>query len=389
MKLAVLGFGQCGCNIADQFYAVNNYAKSVFQRRMEIVTDAFAINTDETDLGGFKHIPKDKTHRILVGSMTTFGHGVGKMNMDAAKIIKSSHLMVMDTVLSSRSFHDADVVISIASGGGGTGSGIIGWILKELKEQVSIPVYGIVVLPFGFEQDGDSSYAVTNSATCINTVLKYTDALFLIDNERFRRSGVGLSENLRGINSEIVESFYDLLCAGEEKNQKYVGSKVMDAGDIERSLASVSVIGRGQVSLPVFRLRNNFREGFNETIGIVSALRQAEQNLSLKVNIEDARKLLIMIGAPQNTISASTLEEITKYFDEKAPKAVVRIGDYPRRANEISVSLIASQMTKVTKLENLYQRAEILLAKHQQIEDETAKQVGEVLASGDRIPSLA
>src|SRR5208283_4865010 len=116
MKLAVLGFGQCGCNIADQFYAVNNYAKSVFQRRMEIVTDAFAINTDETDLGGFKHIPKDKTHRILVGSMTTFGHGVGKMNMDAAKIIKSSHLMVMDTVLSSRSFHDADAVIGIASG---------------------------------------------------------------------------------------------------------------------------------------------------------------------------------------------------------------------------------------------------------------------------------
>jgi len=47
MKLAVIGFGQAGSNIADELYAVNNYAKSLFNRRIEILTDCFAVNTDE------------------------------------------------------------------------------------------------------------------------------------------------------------------------------------------------------------------------------------------------------------------------------------------------------------------------------------------------------
>ena len=76
MKLAVIGLGQCGGNIADQFYSVNNYARSILNRRIEILTDAFAINTDGTDLGGFKNIPRDINHRILIGSISTFGHGV-------------------------------------------------------------------------------------------------------------------------------------------------------------------------------------------------------------------------------------------------------------------------------------------------------------------------
>ena len=84
LKLSVIGLGQCGCNIADELYAVNNYASSFFNRRLEILTDAFAINTDETDLGGFKNIPKDKSHRILIGTLNAHGHGVGKINADAS-----------------------------------------------------------------------------------------------------------------------------------------------------------------------------------------------------------------------------------------------------------------------------------------------------------------
>ena len=57
MKIVAIGVGQCGCNIADEFYAINNYSKSFFGRRIEIVTDVFAINTDETDLSSLRHIP--------------------------------------------------------------------------------------------------------------------------------------------------------------------------------------------------------------------------------------------------------------------------------------------------------------------------------------------
>jgi len=50
MKIVAVGIGQCGCNIVDEFYATNSYAKSFFNRGIEILTDAFAINTDEVDL---------------------------------------------------------------------------------------------------------------------------------------------------------------------------------------------------------------------------------------------------------------------------------------------------------------------------------------------------
>ena len=67
MKVIAVGIGQCGCNIADEFYSINGYAKSFFGRRIEILLDAFAVNTDETDLAGLKHIPQDKRHRMVMG----------------------------------------------------------------------------------------------------------------------------------------------------------------------------------------------------------------------------------------------------------------------------------------------------------------------------------
>ena len=55
MKIITVGIGQCGCNIADEIYAINDYAKSFFGRRIEILLDSYAINTDETDLRSLNH----------------------------------------------------------------------------------------------------------------------------------------------------------------------------------------------------------------------------------------------------------------------------------------------------------------------------------------------
>ena len=126
MKLSIVGLGQCGGNVADTLYEVSRYSQSIFNRHINIVTDAFAINTDEADLGGFKHIPQDSSHRILIGTMATFGHGVGKINSDAADIIKNSNSVVLDTILRSHRFHESDAILVTAGAGGGTGSGTIG-----------------------------------------------------------------------------------------------------------------------------------------------------------------------------------------------------------------------------------------------------------------------
>jgi cell division GTPase FtsZ len=390
MKLVVVGFGQCGCNIADQFYALNSHAKSLFTRRIEILTDAFAVNTDEADLGGFRHIPTDRHHRIVIGGVRTFGHGVGKKNVDAAKIIKESHSVITDNILDSRKFHESDAVLAIASGGGGTGSGAIGWAIKKLKERMEKPIYAVIVLPFGYEENGLTSYALTNTATCLRTVNQYADAVFLLDNERFARRDHSFARNLYQINYEFVNNFYDLFCAGEEKRLKYLGSKVVDAGDIKQTLDGITSIGRGQIDLGIFRRldKTHFREEAKETSTVAGALDKAMANLSVSIDLEDARRILILLTAPKGVITLSAIEEVATLLQERAPKAVVRMGDYPRRGKDVSLTLLASGLARVGRVENLFLQATDLFEKQVEIDEETHEQVKEMHHTGDELPTL-
>ena len=77
MKLMVIGFGQCGGRIADEFARLNGRARR--QRGMEIITGAFAVNTDIADLRGLHTIKADYRNRILIGSEKTRGRGTAKL----------------------------------------------------------------------------------------------------------------------------------------------------------------------------------------------------------------------------------------------------------------------------------------------------------------------
>ena len=249
----------------------------------------------------------------------------------------------------------------------------------------------MIVLPFAFEEKGNTSYAVMNTATCLNTVSQYADAVFLIDNERFRKTGSSLAQNFKQINQEIVQNFYDLCCAGEERNQKYVGSKVIDAGDIEQSLAELSVIGRGQVDLSAFYRwkRSHYREGAKERSSASGALLQAENNLTLGFDVRDARRILALISAPKDVLTLTMLEEISGFLQSKSPKSVIRIGDYPRKGTETSVTLVVSKLTKVTRMEDLYCRAEVSLKRQKVIDGEAERRIEQMHETGKKLPILA
>ena len=390
MKVIAVGIGQCGCNIADEFYGINNYARSFFGRRVEILTDAYAINTDEADLTGLRFIPKDRHHRIIVGTLRTFGHGVGKINFEAASIMKESYAAITDSLFKSRKFHEADGVVVTASAGGGTGSGSIGWMVKGLKERTEKPIYAIVVLPFAFEERGPRSYAVTNTATCLKMVTRYSDGVFLLDNDRFGRTEVGLARNFRQINQQMVNNFYDLFCAGEEKRQRYVGSKVVDAGDIRQTLADISAIGRGKINLSTFYRwkRKSFREAVKENLSAAGALSQAENNFSLRIELKDARRILALVSAPKDVLTLGFLQQISDYLQDKSPESIVRIGDYPHTGKEISITVIASQLTDVPRLRNIYLLAEDLFKREEEIEKETEQKITKMYEFSKNLPDL-
>lgn len=390
MKIVAIGIGQCGCNIADELYAINNYSKSSFHRKIEILTDAFAINTDETDLGSLRHIPGDRSHRIAIGASRTHGHGVGKINIDAATIMKEAYPIIVDDVFSSSKFHESDGIVVVASGAGGTGSGSIGLLIRGLKERIEKPVYAIVVLPFAYEEKAELSYAVINTATCLRTVNQYADAVFLLDNERFGRGGVSLAKNFRIINQQMVTNFFDLFCAGEEDKNRYIGSKVMDAGDIKQSLKGISTVGRGEIALSTFRpwKRDHYRDASKGSVALAGAADQAINNLCLKVQMEDARTILALVCAPKDVITLNALAEISNSLEERSPKSVVRIGDYPRRGKEVSVTIVLSTLTAAQRMESLFTRAEDFLEKKHEIAEEVELKIMQMHEKSARVPSL-
>ncbi len=251
MKLVVVGLGQCGSRLADEFARLNRRARA--QRGIEIVTGAFAVNTDAADLSGLQTISADYQHRILVGGRRTGGHGVGKINELGAEVAREDADKVVDAIRTAKHFFETDAFLLIAGVAGGTGSGGIPIVSQMLRERyLDKPIYALAVLPFAHEEETEER-TVYNAATCLKSLYPVVDAVILIDNQRYVRKDFSLRNNLAKINALIVEPFYNLLCAGEEKKVKHIGAKTVDAGDIIQSLAGWTVIGYGSSQLPSFR----------------------------------------------------------------------------------------------------------------------------------------
>ena len=123
MKLIVVGFGQCGGRVADEFARLNRRARA--QRGIDIVTGIYAVNTDVADLSGLTGIRPDYQHRILIGGRKTGGHGVGKINELGAEIAKEDGDKVIETIRASKRFSEADAFLLVAGAAGGTGSGAL------------------------------------------------------------------------------------------------------------------------------------------------------------------------------------------------------------------------------------------------------------------------
>lgn len=278
MKLVVVGLGQCGGRLADEFARLNGRART--QRGLDIITGCFAVNTDASDLLGLTSIGKDHHHRILIGGRKTGGHGVGKVNELGAEIAKEDADKIIDNLRSIKKFFETDAFLLIAGTAGGTGSGAVSVITKALKERYfDKPVWNLLVLPFEHEEATEER-TIFNVATCLKSCYSVADAVFLADNQRYVRKDSSIQSNLSKINSMMVAPFYNILCAGEEKKSRFIGSKLLDAGDIIQTVVGWTAIGYGKTLAPVFKLPelgNDFRK---KGAGIQKGIRAMDEAIS-------------------------------------------------------------------------------------------------------------
>ena len=390
MKLIVVGFGQCGGRIADEFARLNRRAH--IKRSIDVITGAYAVNTDVADLSGLSGIRPDYEHRILIGGRKTGGHGVGKINELAAEIAREDGDKIIETIRTSKRFTEADAFLLIAGAAGGTGSGSIGVITQHIKERyVDKPVYNLIVLPFEHEETTEER-TIYNAATCLKSAYLVADAVFLVDNQRYVMKDAPIKSNLAKINALIAEPFYNLLCAGEEKKHKYIGAKILDAGDIIQTVVGWTVIGYGKSNISFGRQfltrTHDFRNKASEAQKGTQAMDEAISGLSLKCNPMDSKRALYLVSAPAKEMNVELIKELGTYLKTLSPEAVIRSGDYPRFGGTLDVTVILSELSDVEKVRNYFTRTIGLIAALKKRQEGTESKYRGMEITLKDIPSL-
>jgi len=359
---------------------------------MEIITGAFAVNTDAADLAGLSTIKSDYQHRILIGGRKTGGHGVGKINELGAEVAKEDADKVIDSIRTAKRLSETDAFLLIAGAAGGTGSGAIPIMTQYIKERfLEKPVYTLIILPFEHEEETEER-TIYNAATCLKSVYLVADAIIIVDNQRYASKDSSIRTNLANINSQIVGPFYNLLCAGEEKKPKYIGAKILDAGDIIQTLLGWTVIGYSESRISLlksfFERTFDFRKKATETQKGIQAMDEAISRLSLKCNPVDSKRALYLISAPAKEMNVDLIKEVGICLKTRAPEALIRSGDYPRGRGSLDVSLILSELSDAEKVRNYFTKTINLLSALKKRQEGIATDVTALDVSLKDIPSL-
>lgn len=384
MRLLVVGCGQCGGRLADEFARLSVRART--RRGINIITDCLAVNTDMADLAGLYAIKRDYRHRIVIGNQRTGGHGVGKLNELGAEVAREDGDKLLEAIRETEGLAETDAFLLTSSAGGGTGSGTVAVLTQYLKTAYpEKPIYNLLVLPFKHEETTEGRI-VYNTGTCLKSAFLVADAIFLVDNQRFVRKNQSLRTNLHKINAMVVAPFYNMLCAGEEVRPEYVGSRVLDAGDIIQTLSGWTAIGHGAVQRPMFsffdhrdRHSSDFREKAAQSHEELRAMHMALSELSLKCNPTDAHRALYLLCAPPEKMNMDLVQELSNAMKNVARDAVIRAGDYPRRKRSTDVTVVLSELRNVARINEIFsqviayisskKKQRGIMAEHQQFED--------------------
>ncbi|NOZ77386.1 MAG: cell division protein [Euryarchaeota archaeon] len=323
MKVLTIGLGQAGSKVADLFLMEDrkSHAPHTFE--------CLAVNTAISDLMGLQYIPQED--RILLGETEVKGHGVGADNKKGAKIAEEEVEIILNRI-SHMNVSKMDAFLVIAGLGGGTGSGAISVVAKHLKRIYDEPVYAIGILPA--ENEGD--IYTLNSARSLKALLPSCDAVILVDNGAFLRSGESVRAAYDRINEEIVKRIGILCRAGETRSRRQVGEMVVDASEIINTLRDGGVCSIGYASEKVKR-EGLFTRVFKKKqyeIGkasrILSVVKRAVKGrLLLPADYRSANKALIIIAGPPEQLDRKGIEKAREWLETTITGTEVRGGDYP------------------------------------------------------------
>ena len=355
MKLLVIGAGDCGCRLAGEFAELNRKAKA--ERRVQIVTGAYGVNNDQANLTSLAKSKRKELQAIFIDRIT---EDKNKSAEAGAEIMREEGGRVM-TAINPNNYYDTDAVLLIAGSAGSLGAGSIPIMAQQLKERhIGKPIYALLVLPF--DSEAAEPQCIHNTAVCLKSTSKITDAVFLTHNEKAKLAGKASSpEDTDSINKAIALPYYDLLCASEDIAPKYAGARTIGIGDMLQTLEGWTAIGTGQTEFPVpgrfQKQTQSFQEKGSETQKAIEAMNAALGNLSIDFKLEDASKALYLLSIPAKGANVDMAKILGSRLRDLTKNAVIRGGDFYGAKDCAQVTLVISNLTYLETVKNYYDRA--------------------------------
>ena len=357
MRLLVIGIGDCGCRVADAMAQLNRRAWA--ERRITIVTRAYAINTDRASLAALATTDAEALQPVFVEAGADGYKGGGS---EAGAELFRDKIEWLMTVMRAGEFFEADAFLLVAGSAGSLGSGGVPIIAQRLKERyVGKSIYALIMLPFKYEEA--EPRCIYNTAVCLKSISQVAAAVFLADNEKFRSGDVTPVpiKGMRMANKGIVEPFYDLLCASELSGSKHAGAIALGVGEIVQTLTDWTVIGDGETRFQASRFSwgraQDFRDKGSETLKVMEAVNGALGRLSTDCQLEYTGRALYLLSTPAKGANIEMTKAVGKHLQEVTDGAEIRGGDFSGTRDSVRVTLVLSQLTYVEKVREYYDRA--------------------------------
>jgi len=310
-KIVIFGVGNGGGN------ALFNIAEKPIPG-----IDYIAINTEKASLERIK----TRCQTFQIGEKLTRGFGVGNNAELARKIaVESEHEI-------QAYMENADIVIVVASLGGGTGSGAAP-VVAGLAKSKGILTISVVSVPFDFE----GRMRLTIAQDALNKICDNSDAYIVISNQlllnsRTNTANIGFVEAFKiadNVTSDAVNVITDLI--------KRPGLINIDLNDFRTILkdSGLMLIGIG------------YGEGDNRAI---DAANQAINSPLLTYNsIKGAKGMIVNIAGSEKELKLVETERATSLItSQAAEKASIKFGvSYIEELDKkIRISVIISNLKK-------------------------------------------
>lgn len=353
IKIRVIGVGGGGGSIVSE----------VSQRIASLGKEKISFIVANTDLRALKKSSL-QTQRFSFGQNLTFGLGTG-MNPQLGRLAAQKEKEKIQKILEGE-----DLIIFVASLGGGVGSGATP-IFAKISQDLGILTYGFFTLPFKFE--GEKKMEIAKDS--LRKLKPYLNALSIIPNERIFQvidKKTPLTNALSVINKTLAKSLEGLLETIYQPgliNIDFADLRTILAGDASQPssgkiayLNTVEVEGQNKtqeaiknlISSPLYPYSISGAEGILFNISGEPDLKLAEVNeisqaiweltrgeAKIIFGISESRELkdklkitLLATGCKANFPTSNRKQIIKKIRKEKVKKHKIKIKQEPPVQNE-------------------------------------------------------